>query len=66
MKTIEELKKDLDSTITLLKRFTQHQLPEAETATDSEAVLCIPHMDHEHYRHSVRLAEEFVAAQAAE
>lgn len=53
----------LAGAVMLLKRFTQHELPEAELDAINPGefvVLNASHMDHEHYRHSVRLAKEFL------
>jgi len=50
----------LAGAIMLLKRFAQHELPEHEDANEDDVTLVIGHIDHEHYRHSVRLAKEFL------
>ena len=57
----DTLREKLAIAVDLLKRFTHHELPEIETATDTESIVCVGHMDHEHYRKSVRLAKEFLA-----
>lgn len=52
----------LAEAIQLLKRFAQHELPDIEDANEDDVTLVMGHIDHEHYRHSVRLAKEFLAS----
>lgn len=54
----------LSGAIELLKRFAQHELPEIEHANEDDVTLVMGHIDHEHYRHSVRLAKEFLESNA--
>lgn len=53
----------LAGAIMLLKRFAQHELPEHEDANEDDVTLVMGHIDHEHYRHSVRLAKEFLTSE---
>jgi len=61
----DEANETVGKLVELLKRFTRHELPDPEFSTEDETTLIIGHIDHEHYRHSVRLAKEFLESNAA-
>jgi hypothetical protein len=57
---MEELNKNLARAMVLLDNFVRGELPDAENLCTPETVtLIVSHIDHEDYRHWVRMAKTF-------